>query len=293
VIVPAFTYVSSANAVTYTGAKPVFADSEPLHWNLDPEKISAAITPRTKAIMAVHLYGHPADMRAVRAVADRHRIAVIEDAAEAHGAEVEGRRVGGLGLAAAFSFYGNKILTTGEGGMVTTDDDALAARVRVLRGQGMDPARRYRFEVVGYNYRMTNIAAAIGCAQLERIEELIEGRLRVARCYDGHLAPRAAGLRLQLSSEAGWARNVHWLYCLRVPAAQRDALAAHLFERGIDTRPFFPPMHVLPMYRGQGPFPVAEELAATGLSLPTWHRLDDAAIARVCAEVLGFLGARA
>ncbi len=296
VIVPSFTYVASANGVTYTGATPVFVDSEPTHWNLDPAKLEAAITPRTKAIMAVHLYGHPADMRTIRAVADKHGIPVIEDAAEAHGAEVDGRRVGGLGYAATFSFFGNKIITTGEGGMITTDDDALAARMRQLRSQGMDPQRRYWFPIVGYNYRMTNVTAAIGCGQLERIGDLIEGRRKIAAAYDRHLAPRAAELGLQLPTEAPWARHVHWLYCLRVPAGRRDPLMAHLDRAGIESRPFFPPMHHLPMYtdarHSQGrSFPVAEELGATGVNLPTFHGLPEEAIARVCSEVIAFLEA--
>lgn len=294
VLVPSFTYVASANAVTYTGALPVFVDSEPVHWNLDPELVEAAITPRTKAILAVHLYGHPADMRALRAIAERHGLDLVEDAAEAHGAEVEGKRVGGLGRVATFSFYGNKIMTTGEGGMVTTDDDELAGRARLLRGQGMDPERRYWFPIVGYNYRLTNVAAAIGCGQLERADELIEDRRRIAGTYAHLLAPHAERLGMQLASESEWARHVHWIVCVRVPAARRDGLMAFLGERRIDTRPFFPPMHRLPMYTGSEhaggrSFPLAEELGATGLNLPTYYGLGDADIERVAAEVVGFL----
>jgi perosamine synthetase len=165
--------VASANAVVYCGATPVFADSHAGTWNLDPDDVASKITPRTKAIMAVHLYGEPADMTALRNVADAHGLALIEDAAEAHGATVGGRPVGSLGEVAAFSFYGNKIITTGEGGMLTTDDEELAARARLFWGQGQDPGRLYWFPVVGHNYRMTNIEAAIGLAQLERIDENI------------------------------------------------------------------------------------------------------------------------
>jgi perosamine synthetase len=293
VIVPTFTYVASANAITYTGATAVFVDSERVHWNLDPARIEAAITPRTKAILAVHLYGHPADMDAIRAIAREHDLFVVEDAAEAHGAEVNGRRVGSLGLVATFSFYGNKIVTTGEGGMITCDNDALVDRMRQLRGQGMDPKRRYWFPIVGYNYRMTNVAAAIGCAQLERVNELIAGRIRIAAEYDARLAPKAAELGMQLPARARWAKHVHWLYCIRVPKSKRDPLMAHLAEQKIETRPFFPPMHVLPMYRGAkhgaGPFPVAEELAATGINLPTWHAMKSADVERVSSEVVKFL----
>ncbi|MCE1203791.1 MAG: DegT/DnrJ/EryC1/StrS family aminotransferase [Holophagaceae bacterium] len=294
VIVPSFTYVASANAVTYTGARPVLVDSEPVTWTVDPRHVEAAITPRTKAIMAVHLYGHPAPMAALLDIGRRHGIPVIEDAAEAHGAKVEGRTVGGLGFAATFSFYGNKILTTGEGGMVTTDDDALAARLRQLRGQGMDPERRYWFPLVGYNYRMTNLAAALGCAQLERAEELIAHRLRIARGYRERLAPHQERLGLQLASEASWARSVHWLSCILVPAAQRDLLMTFLAERQIETRPFFPPMHRLPMYadpsfRQGRPLPVAEALGDTGINLPTYTALSDADLDRICGAILAGL----
>lgn len=290
VLVPSLTYVASANAVTYTGARPVFVDSEATYWNLDPARLETAITSRTRAIMAVHLYGHPADMAAIHAVAARHGTPVIEDAAEAHGAEVEGRRVGGLGLAATFSFYGNKIITTGEGGMVTTDDDDLAARMRQLRGQGMDPGRRYWFPIVGYNYRMTNVAAALGCAQLERIGQLLEGRRRIAAAYGRQLGGRARELGIQLPTTAPWARHVHWLYSIRVPPGRRDPLMTELAAQGIETRPFFPPMHTLPIYQGSERFPVAENLAATGLNLPTYQALSEGDIKRVCTHIVSFLG---
>lgn len=294
VIVPSFTYVASANGVTYTGATPVFIDSEATHWNLDPAMLEAAITPRTKAIMAVHLYGHPADMTEILGVGNKYGIPVIEDAAEAHGAEVNGRRAGGLGHAATFSFFGNKIITTGEGGMITTDDGALAARIRQLRNQGMDPRRRYWFPILGYNYRMTNVTAAIGCGQLERIDELIAGRLRIAVTYDRHLKALAVPHDLQLPSEAPWARHVHWLYSLRLPAHLRDPLMRHLDAAGIESRPFFSPMHCLPMYadarHGVGKaFPVAELLGATGLNLPTYHGLTGDQIETICVEVKSFL----
>lgn len=294
VIVPSLTYVASANGVTYTGARPVLVDSELTHWNLDPAAVERAITPRTKAIMAVHLYGHPAEMTALLAIGQRHGVAVIEDAAEAHGAEVNGRRVGGLGLAATFSFFGNKIITTGEGGMVTTNDDELAARLRLLRGQGMDPQRRYWFPVVGYNYRMTNLAAALGCAQLERSAELLEARRALAGEYAARLSRLQGRDGFQLPSQAPWARHVHWLNCLRVPAPMRDPLMGHLAERGIETRPFFPPMHQLPIYQdpafrqGRG-LPGAELLGASGINLPTWRGLSAANLDRIAAAILEFV----
>ena len=187
VICPTLTYVAAANSVVYCGATPVLVDAEAATWNLDPAAVEAAVTPRTKAILVVHLYGHPADMDAIRRIADAHDLRVVEDAAEALGARHRGRRVGSLSDVATFSFYGNKVITTGEGGMVVTDDATLAETVRLLRGQGQDPTQRYRFPVVGYNYRLTNVACAIGCAQLEKVEWHVGRRRQIAG-----LVPRAA-----------------------------------------------------------------------------------------------------
>src|SRR5581483_301487 len=179
VIVPALTFVATANAVTYCGATPVFADSEPTTWNIDPELAAAAVTPRTKAIVAVHLYGHPADLDPLLELG----VPVVEDAAEAHGARYRGRPVGSLGAVGTFSFYGNKIVTTGEGGMVVTDRADLAARVRQLRDHGMDPDRRYWHPVLGFNYRLTNLQAALGVAQLEKLDAILERKARLAELY--------------------------------------------------------------------------------------------------------------
>jgi perosamine synthetase len=272
VIVPTLTYVASANPILYQGATPVFVDSEPDTWNMDPDAVAASITPRTKAIVVVHLYGHPVDMDPIVAVARSHSVAVVEDAAEAHGAEYKGRRTGALGDVSTFSFYGNKIITTGEGGMVLCDDDKLATQIRQLRGQGQDPQRRYWFPVVGFNYRMTNVAAAIGLGQLEMIDWHVGRRREVAAWYREELGD-VAGLRL--SPEAQWARNAFWISCLLLEDGgepERDALMAELGARGIETRPFFYPVHTLPMYLGndgRGAFPVAESLAARGINLPS------------------------
>ena len=180
--------------------------------------------------------------------------------------------------------------------MVTTNDDALAARLRQLRGQGMDPQRRYWFPIVGYNYRMTNLAAAIGCAQIERADHLLASRAALARAYEARLAPLARRDGYQLPSQASWARHVHWLYCLRVPTALRDPLMAHLAARGIETRPFFPPMHRLPIYEDpefrQGrALPGAELLGASGINLPTWHGLASADLDRIAEEIFAFVDA--
>lgn len=298
VLVPSFTYVASANAVAYTGATPILVESEAQHWNMDPARLEEAITPRTRAIMVVHLYGHPTDMAAVEAVARRHDLLVVEDAAEAHGARVEGRTVGSFGAGATFSFYGNKIVTTGEGGMVTTNSAELAAKIRLLRGQGMDPQRRYWFPIVGYNYRMTNLAAALGCAQMERIEAFIARRRELAGWYHDTLAPSVEALGMQLASEAPSTRNVHWLVSLRVPATQRDGLMRHLLAQGIDSRPFFPPLHTLPIYcderyHGGRDLRVAEELGATGLNLPTFGAMTRGDVDRVAHAIVEYLSREA
>ncbi len=276
VIVPTLTFVATANAVTYCGARPVFVDSEPKTWNIDPARVEEKINPRTRGIIAVHLYGHPADMDVLRALASRHGLFLIEDAAEAHGALYRGRRVGALADAAAFSFYGNKIISTGEGGMVTTDDDALAARVRLLRGQGMDPERRYWFPVVGYNYRMTNLSAALGLAQMEQADWHLGRRLEIAARYKEGL--RGVGA-LAWQSEQTWAAHAYWMFTAMLregDASRRDEVMARLEGRGVETRPVFHPVHLLPPYR-EGALgadcPVAERLATRGLSLPTWAGL--------------------
>lgn len=286
VIVPTFTYVASVNAITYTGATPVFVDSDPDYWNLDPTKIEALINERTKAIMVVHLYGHPADMDPIMEIAGRHGLHVVEDAAEAHGAEYKGRKVGTFGIAGSFSFFGNKIITTGEGGMVVTDDAEFAERCRHLRGQGVSPVRTYWHDVVGYNYRMTNLAAAIGVAQLERIEETLEAKRRIADRYAQRLAS-IPGVTQQ--AEMPWATSVHWMVSILVGPRLRDPLMAFLAERGVDSRPLFYPAHTLPMYARDASFPVAEHLGASGINLPSYPDLTDADIDLVCGLVAEFM----
>jgi perosamine synthetase len=269
VIVPDLTYVASANAVTYCGAKPVLADVDPVTWTLDPQDVARKISPATRAIMPVHLYGHPADIDPILELASVHHLSVVEDAAEAHGAEYKGRRVGGLGDVGVFSFFGNKIITTGEGGMITTDDKKLADKIRLLKGQGMDPARRYWFPIVGYNYRMTNIQAAIGLAQLERIHWFIERKREIAALYDE--AMRA--LPVSTPHEAVWAKSVYWLYSVCLPEEfNRDRIMTRLLEQGVETRPFFHPMHHLPAYYqpdGDSTLTIATDLAARGINLPS------------------------
>ncbi|MBI4568284.1 MAG: aminotransferase class I/II-fold pyridoxal phosphate-dependent enzyme [Planctomycetes bacterium] len=290
VIVPTLTFVATASAVMFTGARPVFVDVDPHTWTMDPAAVEAAITPRTRAIVPVHLYGHPADVDALSALAAPRGIAVVEDAAEAHGARYRGRPVGSLGRAAAFSFFGNKIVTTGEGGMVTTDDDALADQARILRDHGMRPTRRYWHEVVGFNYRMTNLQAAVGVAQLGKVQAILAAKRNTAERYRMHLE-MTPGLAMQ--PRAPWAEPVCWLFTMLVEEGfplDRDGLIAALAGRGIDTRPVFHPLHRMPPYapkpgERERAFPVSEEISRRGLTLPSGVGLADAEIDRVAFEI--------
>jgi perosamine synthetase len=288
IIVPSLTYVATANVVRYCNATPVFVDNDLKTFNINVDEIVAKITPRTKGIVPVHLYGHPANMDPILEIAEKHGLFVVEDAAEAVGARYKDRRVGGIGTCATFSFFGNKIITTGEGGMVTTNDDTLAARLRLFKGQGMDPDRRYWFPVIGYNYRMTNVAAAIGLAQLERIGHHLRARKTVAAGYDRRLAHLSE--RIALPQSENWADHVYWMYTvlLRDGVEQsRDNVMRQLDECGIETRPVFYPVHVLPPHRdgAGGPFPCADFCASRGINLPTHGRLTEQDMDRI-AEAL-------
>jgi perosamine synthetase len=285
VLVPDLTFVATANAVRYTGATPVLVDVDPGTWGMDPEAARRKLTPRTRAILPVHLYGRPVDLDPLLALAAEHRLDVIEDAAEAHGARYKGRRVGALGRIGAFSFYGNKIFTTGEGGAVVTNDDRLAKRAAFLRDHAMDPRRRYYHPEIGFNYRMTNIQAAIGCSQLEHAEEILARRRAIARAYDAGLAgiPGLAGPRTM-----PWEESICWMYSVLVEPAfglDRDAVAAGLRARGVDSRPFFVPLHELPPYHSGEPFPAATALARQGINLPSGTALGAGEIAIVCGAL--------
>ncbi len=290
VIVGDFTMMSPVFAVLYCGAKPVFVDAEADTWCMDTAAIEKKITPRTRAILAVHIYGHPCDMDAINTVAKKHGLAVIEDAAEAHGALVRGKVVGGLSDVACFSFYANKIVTTGEGGMVVTNRGDLAAHLRAHKnlcfGQGL---QRFVHEDVGFQYRMTNIQAAIGLGQVEHLGAAVERKRTIAKAYDSLLAG-VPGLTLPV--EKPWAKNVYWVYGILVDpdfGMTRDQLAAKLAEQGIETRPFFVGMHLQPVLRehlvpGEA-FPVSKRLGETGLYLPSFMHMKDSDIERVAAAV--------
>lgn len=292
VIVPTLTYIASANAVRYCGATPVFVDSDPHTFNIDPADVAAKITPRTKGIMPVHLYGQSADMDPLLALAKKYDLFVLEDAAEAIGAKYKGRTVGSIGNCATFSFFGNKIVTTGEGGMVTTDDDELAMRLRILRGQGMDPQRRYWFPVVGYNYRMTNVAAAIGLGQMERVEHHLSIRRSIGEAYNQKLAKLHN--KIVPPKVESWADHVYWMYTILLGdtvASSRDEVMARMDAQGIETRPIFYPMHIMPPYFEESAcYPGADHASTRGINLPTHGLLSEQDIDRVVAALQQAIG---
>lgn len=278
VIVPTLTFIATANVVLYCNAKPVFVDSHPEYWCIDPEKIEKKITQRTKAIVPVHLYGHPCDMDPIMDLAKAHDLYVIEDAAEAHGAEYKGKKVGSIGDIGCFSFYGNKIITTGEGGMCTTNNEDLAKKIELLKNHGMNPQRRYWHEVVGFNYRMTNLQAAVGLAQLRKIDKFIETKRKNARFYNSLLQDIKG---ITLPPEMSWAKNVYWMYSILIENyddRNRDTLLENLLEKGVETRPFFYPIHTMPIYKQSGEFSIAEKLSQEGLNLPSGVTLQKADI---------------
>jgi perosamine synthetase len=284
VIVPDLTFIATANAVAYTGARPVTVDIDAETLCIDPAAIEGAITPRTRAIMPVHLYGHPADMDAINAIGARYGLVVIEDAAEAHGAEYKGRRVGALGRCGVFSFYGNKVITSGEGGMITTDDEALYRTARRLRDHAMSPSKRYWHEEVGYNYRMTNLQAALGVAQLERIDTFVERRRQIMGWYREQLGHRAG---LRLNRDAAWAKNAYWMICVEIDdldEARRERLMVALRERGVDSRPYFYPVSDMPMYPSCDT-PVAHRIARSGLNLPSYVDLTHDDVVHICRQL--------
>jgi perosamine synthetase len=277
VIIPTLTFASVANAVIYTVSKPVLIDSHPQYWCINSEKIENKINKRTKAIMPVHLYGHPCDMKTIMKIAKNHNLYVIEDCAEAHGAQYKGKRVGSFGDIACFSFYGNKIITTGEGGMCLTNDEELADKMRILRDHGMRPEKRYWHEIVGFNYRMTNLQAALGVAQLEKIDIFIRRKREIVETYNSLLKDVKG---VTLPPEMPWAKNVYWLYSILVNEKEfgisRDKLMIKLAENGVETRRFFYPIHTMPPYKkyaGNCTFHVADRLSSCGINLPSGVKL--------------------
>jgi perosamine synthetase len=285
VIIPDFTFVATANAVRYTGARVVCVDIEDDSLCISPQAIEKAITSRTKAIIPVHIYGHPANMPEIMRLAQAKGLTVIEDAAESHGAEVLGKKVGSLGSFGVFSFYGNKIMTSGEGGMITTDDLKNYENLRLLRDHAMSAEKRYWHEQVGYNYRMTNLQAALGVAQLERVGELLARKRMIFDRYHTNLGSHP---RIRLNREAPWARNVYWMICLEVEGfdlVKRNSFMQKLKEKGIDSRPYFYPVSDMPMY-DKARTPKTHRIYQRGINLPSYFDLNDGSIDYVCENVL-------
>jgi perosamine synthetase len=291
VILPSFTIVSCASAIVRAGATPVVVDSDPQTWNMDPAQVAARITPRTRALMVVHLYGLPADMAPLLALAEQHGLKVIEDAAEMHGQTWRDRPCGSFGDISTFSFYPNKHITTGEGGMLVMDDDALAARCRSLRNLAFAPPRRFVHEELGWNLRMSNLQAALGCAQLERLDEFVQRKRAMGARYT-ELLQGTPGLSLPLAATPD-ARSIYWVYGLvlddDVPFDADEAMR-RLARAGVGCRPFFWPMHEQPVFRKMGLFdgehlPVAERLARRGFYVPSGLALTTAQIDTVAAAV--------
>jgi len=293
VIIPSFTMISSAFAICYTGAKPVFVDSEKETWNIDPLKIEEKITNKTKAIMVVHIYGHPCEMNKIREIADKYNLKIIEDAAEAHGAEYEGKLCGSLGDIACFSFFANKIITTGEGGMVVTNSDELAEKCRYYKNVCFDlkSSRNYLHEDIGFNYRMSNLHAAIGLAQTEKADEYVEMRRKNNFLYRKFLEG-VKGITFQPEKEK--IKNVYWMNSIIINPEEfgmtRDELIKKLSEKGIGCRLFFNGMHNQPSLKKYGcnheeDYPVSDWLAENGLYLPSGSGLTEEEIKEVCDTI--------
>jgi perosamine synthetase len=287
VIVPTFTYIASANPILQVGATPVFVDSVAETWQMSPEDIRKKITPKTKAIMVVHLYGHPCAMNEIRAIAKEHNLFVIEDCAEAIGTTYKGKHVGTFGDVATFSFFGNKTITCGEGGMVTTNDATLHDRLVHFKGQGLAKYREYWHDTIGFNYRMTNIQAAIGLAQLEQVQTFLAQKQQIAQWYQAGLQ----GLPVTFHKAVGeGVFHSYWMCSILVEKAPvRDELRAFLKATGVETRPTFYPVHTMPVYANKYiKHAVAEDLASRGMNLPSYPTLTKVDVDFICQVVRSF-----
>jgi len=288
VIIPDLTFVATANAVAYTGAKVVPVDIDSRTLCIDVDCVERAINSRTRAVIPVHLYGHAAHMSRMMALSKERGVAVVEDAAEAHGAECAGRKVGSIGDCGIFSFYGNKVITSGEGGMLTTNDREIFLKAKLLRDHAMSAQKRYWHTEIGFNYRMTNLQAALGVAQMERIDEFLAKRRQIMDWYRESFGDHA---RLRLNHEEPGTRNVYWMVCLEISGiteVDRDAFMTKLREAGVDNRPYFYPVSDLPMFDA-APTPVAHDVSRRGINLPSYtdlSRTDVETISRIALTLL-------
>lgn len=285
VIVPTFTYVASVNAIAYTGAKPVFVDSELKTWQMNAEEIEKKITPKTKAVLAVHLYGQPCDMDSVCRITKKYDLFLVEDCAEAIGTYFRDKHVGTFGDVSTFSFFGNKTITTGEGGFVVTNSVELVGIMQKLKGQGLSTNREYWHDVLGYNYRMTNICAAIGVAQLGKISKILELKKQCSNFYFEALK----GLPIEFHNERDNAKHSYWMFSILTNSEyERNELRKFLAEKGVETRPTFNPVHLMPMYFNENiglQFPVAVDLSKRGINLPSWPGLTNSDLLYICNSI--------
>lgn len=287
IIVPTFTYIASVNAISYVGAKPVFVDSLTETWQMDCADVERKITPKTKAVLAPHIYGHPCEMDTLLEICSRYHLFLIEDCAEAIGSRYNNRLMGTFGDIAAFSFFGNKTITTGEGGMLTSNSKELIERAKKLKNQGLS-SREYWHDEIGYNYRMTNICSALGVAQLERIDEIMDNKIRVASTYKKAFENSA----LEVQGEAANVLNSYWMFSVLLPSADyRDELRTFLNQSGIETRPLFYPVHSMAMYANTsaGNFPVATDISSRGINLPSYPDLNEEEIYFIANQVITFI----
>lgn len=289
VIVPTFTYIASVNAIKYVNAKPIFVDSDPQTWQIDPLKIRKKISSRTKAIMAVHIYGHPCDMKEIKKIAEENNLFIIEDCAEAIGSYYNNIHAGNFSDIATFSFFGNKTITTGEGGMVCMNDKNLHDIVVRLKGQGLATGKEYFHDIVGYNYRMTNICAAIGFAQLERISEILNEKERIVSEYKKVLK----NIPVSIHQVAENVKHSYWMFTILASSEkEKSELRSFLAENGIETRPAFHPVHTMPMYIDEKTYPVAEDLGRRGINLPSYPDLSNNDIQFITSKISAFYNAK-
>jgi len=286
VIVPTLTYIASVNSIKYTGAEPIFVDSCKESWQIDYNKITKKITKRTKAIMVVHLYGHPCEMDKIKEIAKEHDLFIIEDCAEAIGSKYKNKYVGTFGDISAFSFFGNKTITTGEGGMIVTNDKTLYERAVHLKGQGLAKYREYWHDIIGYNYRMTNICAAIGLAQLEQIDKIINKKRQIALWYKELLK----STKYTFHNELDNVYHSYWMCSILVDeTSKRDKLREYLFSEGIETRPLFYPVHTMPMYSKKfEKHTIAEDISWRGINLPSYPDLKYEEVEYICNHIKKF-----
>ena len=284
VIVPDFSFIATANAVKQAGATPVFVDIDLNTLCIDPITFESAITTNTRAVIPVHIYGHPAPMPEIIKTARAHDILIIEDCAEAHGAAINDIPVGGWGDVGVFSFYGNKMMTTGEGGAIVLKDEGLAAKLKMLRDHAMSPTRRYWHEEIGYNFRITNLQAALGVAQLERVKDIIQKKQEICSWY----LKKLAGIDgIRLNYKADWAQPVYWMICIELVHGDielRDKLMKELGERGVDSRPYFYPMSDMPMY-SSAETPKTHHISKIGLNLPSYYDLQQREVDEICGVI--------